>query len=115
MPTISDATWNAAICDFNANGYRLPTEAEWEYIARCADGLTGPEYFYSGTNSLDELTNYVWHSGNSDGKTHEVKKKAANTLGLYDMTGNVWEWCWDWASPTSIPESTGFSLLLPVV
>jgi hypothetical protein len=109
VPTSSDAIWNAAICDFNANGYRLPTEAEWEYIARCAEGLTGPEYFYSGTNSLDELTNYAWYSGNSDEKTHEVKKKAANTLGLYDMTGNVWEWCWDWASPTSIPPSTGFS------
>ncbi len=70
-----------------ANGYRLPTEAEWEYSAKA-----GTELIYSGSNSLDEV---AWHNGNSGFKTQEVKKKKGNAWGIYDMTGNVWEWCMD--------------------
>jgi len=66
--------------------YRLPTEAEWEYAARA--GTTGPRY--------GELDAIGWHNGNSGSEIHPVKQKAANAWGLYDMMGNVDEWCGDW-------------------
>lgn len=69
----------------------LPTEAQWEYAAR--GGKHSKGYKYAGGNNLD---NVAWWDGNSGNETHDVKQKAANELGLYDMTGNVWEWCNDW-------------------
>jgi formylglycine-generating enzyme required for sulfatase activity len=71
--------------------FRLPTEAEWEYAAR--GGRKSQCFKYVGGNDIDKV---AWYDGNSGVKTHSVKQKNANELGLYDMTGNVWEWCQDW-------------------
>lgn len=82
---------NEVIPDWSTNGYRLPTEAEWEYAFRGGNQSNG--YIYSGSNNLEEVG---WYESNSGGTIHNVGTKAANELGIYDMSGNVYEWAWDW-------------------
>ncbi|MDP9842138.1 formylglycine-generating enzyme family protein [Streptosporangium lutulentum] len=78
------------VCDWDADGYRLPSEAEWEYA--CRAGSAGVRY-----GELDEI---AWYRGNSGEEMHDVATKAPNRWGLYDMIGNVWEWCWDLYDPS---------------
>jgi formylglycine-generating enzyme required for sulfatase activity len=73
------------VCDFAANGYRLPTEAEWQHACRAGN----PEFQYGALDSI------AWYAGNSGSKLHPVGGKVPNAWGLYDMLGNVWEWCFD--------------------
>lgn len=106
------------VCDFNSNGYRLPTEAEWEFAARGGNKSKG--YKYSGSDKIEDI---AWLND-----FYEIGTKQPNELGIYDMIGNIWEWCWDFSGYPSVmrggsslygrlehPDPRGFDLGLRLV
>ena len=125
VPASSNAIWNAVEMVEGANGWRLPTEREWEFAAkggrlsvghggRVGDppantGATGTHTYlvFSGSNVATEV---AWHSANSGSRTHPVGSLSANELGLHDMSGNVWEWTWDRWTQTGV--TPGFTRVI---
>ncbi len=97
---VEDVTWHDCqifiqkLNQLTGKEFRMPTEAEWEYAAR--GGKLSKGYKYAGSNSINDV---AWYNGNSGNAPHDVGEKQPNELGLYDMSGNVYEWCQDWKAP----------------
>ncbi len=107
-------SWNDAVAFCQAlatkSGYniRLPSEAEWEYACKADKGNVDTKYYFGDDDS--QLGTYAWYNSNSGSTTHAVGTRTGNSFGLYDLSGNVWEWCNDWYgsySSSSVPDPTG--------
>ncbi|MBN1617257.1 MAG: SUMF1/EgtB/PvdO family nonheme iron enzyme [Spirochaetales bacterium] len=120
VPDGPNTTWNTVVCDWEANGYRLPTRLEWYWAAMGATsdrthGYSGTglnvhgiqKYFSGNTENYPDynyINDYVWYKDTSGGTTHPVGQKSANELGIYDMSGNVAELCWDFSTTPPYPD-----------
>ncbi|MBU1243743.1 SUMF1/EgtB/PvdO family nonheme iron enzyme [Myxococcota bacterium] len=99
VPLINSALWNAVTANWSANGYRLPTEMEWMWAAMGAqDPSTGFAKAFAGSTGTNVIGDYAWIFENSTFTSHPVGSKLPNELGLSDMSGNIWERCWDWSA-----------------
>ncbi|MBN2722939.1 MAG: SUMF1/EgtB/PvdO family nonheme iron enzyme [Deltaproteobacteria bacterium] len=103
IPSTDNDTWNNVSVNWTADGYRLPTEMEWMWAAMDANisnpvetNTTGYTKYFSGSNGTNIINDYAWFSSNSNNTTHPSGSKTMNELGIYDMSGNVWEWIWDY-------------------
>ncbi|PKN24445.1 MAG: hypothetical protein CVU65_11705 [Deltaproteobacteria bacterium HGW-Deltaproteobacteria-22] len=115
IPTSSNTTWNAATANWAADGYRLPTEMEWMWVAMGADlanpgavNTTGYTKAFAGSTGSNVIDDYAWYTTNSGGKSHPVGSTLANELGFHDLSGNVWEWAWDWYGTYPTGTQTGY-------
>ncbi len=96
VPLTDNPTWNAVVANWGADGYRLPTEMEWMWAAMGAeDPASGWAKRFAGDDGANAIDDHAWYSVNSGAITHGVGQLAPNELGLHDLSGNVWEWCWD--------------------
>lgn len=119
VPYLANSDWNAVTADFSQNGYRLPTEHQWTWAAMGAPAtgqsgsvdLNGYNKAYAGATGTSStlVGNYAWYGSNAASKSQQVKTKLANELGLYDMSGNVEEWCWDWYAAQPITSVTNYT------
>lgn len=102
VPVVNNQVWNSVVCDWTADGYRLPTEMEWAWAAMGADSLVpgqiniaGYQKAFAGSNLMNQIGDYAWYLTNANAVTQLVGSKKPNELGLYGLSGNVSEWCWD--------------------
>lgn len=114
IPKFDNPNWNAVTADWSANGYRLPTIAEWRWAAMGAlfddpaatINATGYNKAFSGSSETNKIGDYVWYYINSDFRSSPVGTKQPNELGIYDLSGNISEWCWDWERVDAYPSGT---------